>query len=249
VRSKLKQHRVLLPTLFARGTEVSNLINEISSISGKPSDYLEIGVEYGTTFQAVKAKRKVGVDPLFRFHRGFQWHRVNLYEKTSNDFFLVNDIEHFDIVFLDGLHTAEQTYTDFINSMLIVDEKSIIIIDDTFPSDAHSALSTPEVTYKSRMDAGIMNNFEWHGDTYGCVFALIEKYPMLKHITISDMENPVTIFYGFNKNIVPTKMDRYVPKISYGSFLASKVIQIPDEFNPVTKKIFLQRLRTYYESL
>jgi len=249
VRSKLRQHRILPPASFSCGTAVSDLINEILSITGEANNYLEIGVEYGKTFQAVKAKKKVGVDPLFRFHRGFQLNRVDLYEKSSDDFFLLNQIEHFNIVFLDGLHTAEQTYRDFINSMGRVDEKSIIIIDDTVPSDAHSALPSPEATYKSRLDAGMQNNYEWHGNTYGCVFALIEKYPELKHFTISDLGNPVTIFYGFTKNVSPAKIDEYVHKISYESFLASKVIKIPDKFNPVTKEIFLKTIRAYYESL
>ena len=78
--------------------------------------YLEIGVQAGTTFRSLKLDHMDGVDPRFLF----DVNRVvgegrHLHEMTSDQFFLKNlGVEKYDLVFIDGLHTYDQTYRDFL---------------------------------------------------------------------------------------------------------------------------------------
>ena len=240
---------MLLPTPFAKGTEVSDLINSITGIRGKIDCYLEIGVEYAKTLEAVRARKKIGVDPNFRFHRGFQAFNLCLYQMTSKQYFELGNTELIDIVFLDGLHSAKQTYSDFINSLSRVNRKSMIIIDDTVPSDIHSTLKTPEATYISRNKAGLQNNFKWHGDVYRCIYFIIENFPKLKYATISDIDNPVTVFYGFSEANKYLNYQQLKIKKSYDIFLNNNKIMIPKEFNPITKKDFYHELGNFYENV
>lgn len=249
MRSMLRQHRVLMPMPFTKGTEVSKLINTVIDIRGPINCYLEVGVEYGKTFESVKAKNKIGVDPKFRFHKGFQTFNMYLYQMNSDQYFSIRTSEVVDIAFLDGLHSASQTYKDFINLLSRIDEKSIIIIDDSVPSDVYSTLSTPEAAYVTRTQNGIPNDFKWHGDVYRCVFSLISDFPKLNHATILDFENPVTIFYGFgniNRNL---KNQEVTIKNSYDDFLNNTPIEIPSEFNPISTNEFYRKIKSFYESL
>lgn len=249
MRSMLRQHRVLMPTSITRGTEVSELINTVIDIRGSINCYLEIGVEYGMTLESVKAKNKIGVDPNFRFHKGFQTFILSLYQMNSDQYFLVGTPEVIDIAFLDGLHTGAQTYKDFTNLLSRVDEKSIVIIDDSVPSDIHSTLVTPEAAYVSRSEAGVPNDFKWHGDVYRCVYSLIDNFPKLNYVTITDLENPVTIFYGFSEMDRGTNNRVITVKKSYDDFLSKAQISIPNEFNPISKKDFYCELKGFYGSL
>lgn len=86
------------------------------------TQYLEIGCEIDICFNAVMAENKTGVDPE---HGGT--HRM-----TSDEFFENND-KQFDIIFIDGLHTADQVRKDIENSMLFLAEGGVIICHDMNP--------------------------------------------------------------------------------------------------------------------
>ena len=249
MKSRLRQHRILMPTFFSKGTEVSRLINSISEVRGSLNNYLEIGLEYGLTFEAVRAKRKIAVDPNFRFHKGFQNFRSRFFELASDDFFSIRNSEVIDIAFLDGLHHASQTFRDFVNLLPLVNDKSIIIIDDTVPSDFHSTLSSPEATYLSRKVSGVPNDFKWHGDVYKCVYSLIENLPQLNWATIMDLGNPVTIFYGFNSILIQNKTLIFNNKKTYDGLFSGPKIVVPKEFNPMSLFEFIQNLEVYHQNL
>lgn len=72
--------------------------------------YLEIGVSFCDTFHAVRAKWKVAVDPAFGFTPPPNTPEVRYCAVTSDECFgdpVVNDV--FDVIYLDGLDTFEQT--------------------------------------------------------------------------------------------------------------------------------------------
>lgn len=247
--SKLRQHRILLPNLLTKGTEVSRLINVVTGIGGPISYYLEIGVEYGKTLEAIRANKKIGVDPKFLFHSGFQTSNLSLYKMTSDEYFSLENSEKIDIAFIDDWHSATQAYIDFINLLSRVNEKSIIIIDDTIPSDIYSTLSTPEEAYLSRNNAGVPNDFKWHGDIYRCIYSLIANFPSLNYATIVDMKNPVTIFYGFSEESSSIKSRKLATPNNYENFLSSLNIAIPNEFNLKVKEEFYYDLKNYYANI
>ena len=72
--------------------------------------YLEIGCDQNDVFNSIPVihSNKIGVDP----------NSGGSHKMTSDDFFKQND-KSFDVIFIDGLHTYEQTQKDIINSLKI----------------------------------------------------------------------------------------------------------------------------------
>ena len=85
--------------------------------------YLEIGCDRNENFSKKKIKTKVGVDPL----------RGGTVRTTSDEFFKSNT-EKFDIIFLDGLHTYNQTIKDINNSLKCINSNGVILIHDCLPT-------------------------------------------------------------------------------------------------------------------
>jgi len=84
--------------------------------------YLEIGCASDILFNLVDATSKVGVDPL-----SGGTHRV-----ISDDFFKTN-VNKFNVIFIDGLHTYQQVRQDLINSLRVVEDGGFIALHDTLP--------------------------------------------------------------------------------------------------------------------
>ena len=88
----------------------------------KYNNYLEIGCDRNENFSKINIQNKVGVDPL----------RGGTLRMTS-DVFFKNNTKKFDLIFLDGLHTYEQTIKDIDNSLKILNERGVILIHDCLP--------------------------------------------------------------------------------------------------------------------
>jgi len=94
-------------------------------------NYLEVGVQSGTCFQAIKADFKIGVDP-----DPLSQATVKM---TSDDFFAENrakgkDKQMFDLIFIDGLHEAPQVYRDIVNALEVLNEGGTILCHDMLPN-------------------------------------------------------------------------------------------------------------------
>ncbi len=87
------------------------------------SNYLEIGCDSNTLFDAVASLKKTGVDPA-----SGGTHRM-----TSDDFFKENS-EKFDTVFIDGLHEYSQVRRDALNALEAINEGGWIAFHDFLPS-------------------------------------------------------------------------------------------------------------------
>lgn len=106
------------------------IINKlIKSINGKK--YLEIGVEGGLCFPNIDAEYKVGVDPDI--------HSKATVKETSDSFFEKNT-EFFDVIFVDGLHLAEQVEKDVINSLKVLNDGGYIVCHDLLPTQEYMQL-------------------------------------------------------------------------------------------------------------
>jgi SAM-dependent methyltransferase len=101
-------------------TEIINLL--IQNIDAKK--YLEIGISDGTNFSNIKCDHKIGVDPSTETSANFHL--------TSDEFFEKNE-ETFDVIFVDGLHHADQVYRDVMNSLQVLNEGGYIICHDLNP--------------------------------------------------------------------------------------------------------------------
>jgi len=186
----------------------------ISYLSGlnEAKTYLEIGVWGGSTFFPVKIPIKIAVDPCFVFDAA-EHKKAGTYflEITSDDFFkrldrgdlsFVEDQStekvKFDIIFIDGYHTFEQSLRDFENSLRFSHEKTLWLIDDTVPSDAYSALPNPEVSRYKRRLAGLERG-DWHGDVFKTVFAIHDNHPEVSYCTLMG-GNPQTVLWRAPKS-------------------------------------------------
>ena len=72
----------------------------------KYKTYLEIGCDNDENFSKIIIDKKTGIDPL----------KGGTLRMTSDKFFEKNN-KNFDLIFLDGLHTYEQTIKDIDNSI------------------------------------------------------------------------------------------------------------------------------------
>jgi len=101
--------------------------------------YLEIGLNKSDCFNRVQSNNKVSVDPNPNCKAS--------YVMTSDDFFASqkNLGRKWDIIFIDGLHIADQVYRDIQNSLEFSSENAVILLHDCSPptwQHAHSDWET-----------------------------------------------------------------------------------------------------------
>jgi hypothetical protein len=107
----------------------------------------------------------------------------------------------FDVVFLDGLHTFEQTYRDFCAALAHTTFDSVIIIDDTFPNDVFSSLGDFNDTHRFRkMHSSGNSDSSWHGDVFKVVLAIHDFHPTLDFRTVGGSGNAQTIVWRSKEN-------------------------------------------------
>ena len=145
-------------------------INTIARLC-KAKRYLEIGVSEGATFFEVQIPQKVAVDPCFMFDVAAKTDRkTSFFQVPSDTFFRTTRPEPFDIIYLDGLHTYEQTLRDFMSSLACAHDRTIWILDDTVPNDNFSALPDQDRCYRLRRELG-NGDWAWMGDVFKVVFS------------------------------------------------------------------------------
>lgn len=170
-------------------------INKIAEIVGAKS-YLEIGVQYGRTFLNIDIGSKTAVDPRFMFeYKGEVGKGSRYFEMTSDEWFSDSsrDNETYDVIFLDGLHTFEQTFRDFCNSQKVSHSGTIWIIDDVLPTDVYSSLPDMKKAVSMRERFGGVKKGLWHGDIYKAIFAINDYFPAFSFRTCTDHGNPQTV--------------------------------------------------------
>ena len=121
-------------------------LNIIQSLIDKcnAKKYLEIGVQGGYVLNNIKCDYKIGVDPD-------QSSKATLF-LTSDEFFSKND-ELFDVIFIDGLHHADQVLRDIENSLKALSPNGYIVCHDMNPEE--------EIIQKVPQETGI-----WTGDCW-----------------------------------------------------------------------------------
>ena len=158
-------------------------INRILGLIGG-SSYLEVGVASGETFKRVRAESKVAVDPNFKFDTTeLSGTGIAFFECTSDEFFADHIDSQFDLIFLDGLHTFEQTLRDLICALNIVSEKGLIIIDDVFPEDYAGSLKTMREMRQYRISQADSGPMHWWGDVYKLIPFIHDYLPALDYRT------------------------------------------------------------------
>ena len=187
--------------------------------------YLEIGVFEGETFVDVTTRRRFGVDPNPLFDAVYLPHGAKFAVMTSNQFFAtIRRSKRFDIAFVDGLHTVDQTYRDVINVFAHL-RHGAVLIDDTVPLDEVSAIPDQAESYRQRELAGLEGR-PWHGDVWRVVTLLERHHPELEWRTIIGDGNPQTLVWRRRRGthvramsgevIEATKMSSYAEEFADG---------------------------------
>lgn len=191
--------------------------------------YLEIGVKNpASNYDKIECEYKDGCDPdltqpdakKFTIAR----YESDLYFKKVFDFKEKHgEIKLFDLVFIDGLHHADQVKRDFQNSLHCLNDGGFIIIHDTCP-ETEKGTEVPRV------------NKRWWGDVYKFVMNL-GQYKGIQYFTLN-IDEGITIvwkdatqrekdtcpdcdfdYYNtmkeFYLNIIPpSDLDKYLPDAS-----------------------------------
>lgn len=153
--------------------------------------YLEIGIEGGVTFHAITAARKVAVDPIFRFEvpspRLSQ--SVEYHELTSDEFFAdLCPSEMFDVIYIDGLHTVEQTLRDLMNSVEHLKPGGAIVVDDVVPTSWAASLcdqSDAAFVRKKLLTESVDGN-NWMGPVFRLVYFVECFMPSFQYATVQE---------------------------------------------------------------
>ena len=142
--------------------------------------YLEIGVQDSKqNYDKIMCKHKQGVDP--------NPYSSVTYQMTSDAFFVyagnVSEKNLFDLIFIDGLHTAEQVKKDFENSLKILSPNGFIVLHDCNPlKEEHTIV--PRQTERGH----------WNGDVWRFAVAFT-GYDQLWRWTV-DIDNGCTVFWN-----------------------------------------------------
>jgi len=129
----------------------------------KLSTYLEIGVFNGENFNKIRCALKDSVDPNFEA----------TYRTTSDKFFRYDVVENYEIIFIDGLHTAEQAYKDIWNAWVTCNPMFIVVHD-----------CNPRTEWHTRPVEEYERGQEWNGTTYQGFIKFKEEHPELSCFTV-----------------------------------------------------------------
>lgn len=129
-------------------------IDFLSTLAGRQNirSYLEIGCFQDECFSRIQAPRKVGVDPV----------SGGTVRAKSDDFFATN-ADVFDLVFIDGLHLAEQVLADVKHSLEVLRPGGVIVLHDCLPLNSVAQ-------YRRR------SSRVWNGDVWKA-FVEIRRWP------------------------------------------------------------------------
>lgn len=176
--------------------------------------YLEIGVWRHDCFKRVQCARKVSVDPDAK--------PAAMFPMTSDEYFK-KSWETFDIVFIDGLHTAEQVARDIEHALARLNPGGVIVLHDC----------NPETEYEQRDTVTYDGDGVWVGTVWKTFAALRMTRPDLRMAVVDT---------DFGVGIIERGMQKLFPKakIDYPFFVKNRVrlmnVIEPEEFEPWIKR-------------
>ncbi|WP_421763190.1 class I SAM-dependent methyltransferase [Ekhidna sp.] len=134
--SEYQRTNKLIDKELSKEPSRTEIINYILSQFSRDTNYLEIGVRYPSeNFDKIKATRKVSVDPGVEYDLNpvdYKLTSDEFFEKLNNKTILQPSFK-FDVIFIDGLHLADQVDRDIKNSFDHLSQDGFIVLHDCNP--------------------------------------------------------------------------------------------------------------------
>jgi hypothetical protein len=159
--------------------------------------YLEIGTNRNRVFKLIRAPQKIGVDP----------HRGGTHRMTSNEFFKQND-RKFDLVFIDGLHHADQVLLDVEGSLAALNDSGVIVLHDCSPA-------TEEAQQVPAARPGV----PWNGDVWKAIVLLRGRGDI--DVAVGDFDYGCGVVLA-RPNSRPLHVDRTIETLTYAELQAQR---------------------------
>ena len=138
----------------------------IGSLKKAEQKYLEIGVRKPEeNFNKILASEKYGVDPGVEFEENpveFKMKSDEFFDQLGKGSVLSKDYR-FDVIFVDGLHTAEQADRDIVNSLQFLSDDGYVIVHDCNPPSEYHAREKYDFWSSPALD-------HWNGTTWKAFF-------------------------------------------------------------------------------
>jgi hypothetical protein len=222
------------------------MLTRVQSVQGfldlyaNPS-YLEIGVNKGDTFHGVRARRKVAVDPRFLFNERagsddsviVQYHEV-----TSDTYFgtIASQNDRFDLIYIDGLHTFEQTLRDLLNSTSFLSPTGILLIDDVIPNSYEAAI--PDMgTARAVLAFVHRDDPSWMGDVFKLVFFVQTFMQQYSYATITENHGQLVMWRAPRPRVISRRI------VEFGHLEFSDVVVQQEVFCRKTYIEILQQIK------
>ncbi|MGB5782711.1 MAG: class I SAM-dependent methyltransferase [Eudoraea sp.] len=140
----------------------TKVINFLLSLFKSETCYLEIGVRNpGDNYNHINADTKYSVDPGLEYKASsidFKMTSDSFFDKLNNNEILSKDIK-FDVIFIDGLHLAEQVDLDIKNALDYIKDDGFIVLHDCNPPTEWHARE--DYDYKNSPAQGYWNGTTW----------------------------------------------------------------------------------------
>ena len=177
----------------------AEVVQGLLSLYDQPA-YLEVGVGDGDTFHAVKARRKVAVDPKFNFDpkaAAKAAPEASFHQVPSDEYFgqIAPADERFEVIYLDGLHTFDQTLRDLINALRLIQRNGVIIIDDLKPANYAASLKDRDQFWAVK-EAWKIPKGSWMGDVYRLVFFIHSYCQQFTYRAVADNHGQLVMWHA-----------------------------------------------------
>jgi hypothetical protein len=173
----------------------SEVVQRLLDLYRQPH-YLEIGVSRGQTFHAVRAHKKVAVDPKFLFETPSDNDASTSYHQMTSDHFfgsVVAPDQRFHVIYLDGLHTFEQTLRDLVNAVGYLAPAGVVLVDDVYPNSFQASLPDP-ATSRAVREFLRQSDPSWMGDVFKLVFFVESFFQGFSYATVRENHGQLVIW-------------------------------------------------------
>lgn len=139
-----------------------DVINFLLTRFNRETCYLEIGVRNpADNYNQINASKKYSVDPGVEYQESsidFKMTSDSFFDQLKNNEVLSKDIK-FDVIFIDGLHLAEQADRDIKNALDFTKEDGFVVVHDCNPPTEWHARENYQ--YKNSPAHGYWNGTTW----------------------------------------------------------------------------------------